>query len=107
MQTYSSRFQGENFIKNLEIVKAINKIAVEKGCTPAQLAIGWVKTRSGTDGFPTIISIPGATTVSRVVENMKDVHVTAEELNKINKILATMPVTGARYPAILENLSFA
>jgi pyridoxine 4-dehydrogenase len=106
-QTYSPRFQGENFVKNLELVKVIDQIAENKGCTPAQLAIGWVRAQSGTKGFSTIIPIPGATTVNRVEENMKDVHVTAEELEEIDKILTTMPVEGARYPPFLEHLSFA
>ena len=100
------RFQGENFLKNLELVKAINKVAEEKGCTPAQFAIGWVKAQSGSAGFPTIIPIPGATTVSRVEENMKDVPVTSAEFNEINKIIATIPVQGGRYPKSLEHLCF-
>src|SRR5438034_1649265 len=38
----SPRFQGENFQKNLDLVKRIREIAAEKGCTPAQLALAWV-----------------------------------------------------------------
>jgi aryl-alcohol dehydrogenase-like predicted oxidoreductase len=34
----SPRFQGENFNKNLELVKKIETFAKEKGCTSAQLA---------------------------------------------------------------------
>lgn len=106
IQKYSPRFQEENFYKNMKLVEAIDKVAEKKGCTPAQLALGWVKVQSGTKGFPTIIPIPGATTVGRVEENMKDVHVTAEELTDIDEILATIPVVGARYPAFVEHLSF-
>lgn len=104
---YSPRFHEDNFHKNMELVQAINKVAEKKRCTPAQLAIGWVKVQSGTEGYPAIIPIPGATTVSRVEENMKDVHLTTEELAGIDKILVTIPVVGARYPPLVEHLNFA
>src|ERR1700731_4252312 len=35
----SPRFQGENFQKNLDLVKRVEQIAAEKGCTPSQLAL--------------------------------------------------------------------
>jgi hypothetical protein len=38
---------------------------------------------------------------------MKDVHVTAEELDEIDGILAKMPVQGPRVPKFLEHLAFA
>src|SRR5205823_2178569 len=38
----SPRFQGENFQKNLDLVKRIEQIAAEKRCTPSQLALAWV-----------------------------------------------------------------
>jgi pyridoxine 4-dehydrogenase len=101
------RFQGENFAKNLKLADAVKEVAAKKGCTVAQLAIGWVKAQSGTPGFPTVIPIPGATTVPRVEENFKDVHVTAEDLKELDAILATFPVKGARYDEHLEALSFA
>jgi len=34
----SPRFQGENFNKNLELVKKIEAIAKEKGCTPSAVS---------------------------------------------------------------------
>jgi pyridoxine 4-dehydrogenase len=106
-QKMGPRFHEENFHKNLELVDAIKKVAEKKGCTPAQLAIGWVKAYSGTKGHPTIIPLPGATTVSRVEENTKDVHVTAEELKELDEILATKPVEGPRMPGFLQHLAWA
>jgi len=35
------RFQGENFRKNLELVKKIEELAAAKRCTPSQLALAW------------------------------------------------------------------
>src|SRR3954452_24539035 len=34
---HNPRFQGENFVKNLELVDRVREIAEEKGATPAQL----------------------------------------------------------------------
>ena len=35
------RFQGENFRRNLELVRRVEAIAIEKGCTASQLALAW------------------------------------------------------------------
>src|SRR5437764_5429789 len=48
------RFQGENFRKNLDVVRRVEEIAKQKGCTPSQLAIAWVLAQ-GAD----IVPIPG------------------------------------------------
>jgi len=50
----SPRFMGENFDKNIELVKKIESIAKDKNCTPAQLALAWVLAQ-GDNIFP----IPG------------------------------------------------
>src|SRR5277367_6218947 len=39
---FSPRFQGENFQKNLDLVKEVEEIARKKGCQPSQLALAWV-----------------------------------------------------------------
>src|SRR3954463_4537713 len=36
---FHPRFTGENFAKNIELVREVEKIAEEKGCTTAQLAL--------------------------------------------------------------------
>jgi pyridoxine 4-dehydrogenase len=98
------RFSPENFGKNLELVNELVKFAKQKNCTPAQLAISWVKSLSKKDGNPEIIPIPGATTVERVVENSKDVALSKEELAEIDSILKSFTVVGGRYggPAALH-----
>ena len=100
------RFQGENLRRNLELVAALNKLAEQKGCKLPVFAINWVKAQSGIRGFPPMIPIPGATTISRVDQNMKTIHFTAEELDNIEDILAAQPVWGGRYPEFLELLNF-
>src|SRR5207245_4380466 len=39
---FSPRFQGENFQKNLDLVRRVEEIAAEKKCKPSQLALAWV-----------------------------------------------------------------
>ena len=36
---FSPRFQGENFDKNLQLLKLVEEIAADKGCKPSQLAL--------------------------------------------------------------------
>ena len=60
----SPRFQGENFQKNLDLVKRVGEIAREKGCTPAQLALAWVLAQ-GDD----IVPIPGTKRRKYLEEN--------------------------------------
>jgi aryl-alcohol dehydrogenase-like predicted oxidoreductase len=38
----SPRFQGENFAKNLELLRRVEELARAKKCTPSQLALAWV-----------------------------------------------------------------
>lgn len=97
MRRRHPRFQPENFGKNLGMVTELEKLAKKKGCTPAQLALAWVKQLSGKKGMPVIIPIPGATTGKRVIENMKDVELNADDLSEIDAILKKSPVIGDRY----------
>ncbi|RYC61555.1 hypothetical protein CHU98_g4652 [Xylaria longipes] len=93
------RFQPENFHKNLELVDELNKLARSKECTPAQLALNWIKQRSKKSGIPPLIPVFGARAPDRVVENTKEVDLTDKDLEEIEKILASFPVAGTRYPA--------
>ena len=105
-QKMGPRFHEEHFYKNMELVETIKKVAEKKGCTPAQLAIGWVRAHSASEGASVIIPLPGATTVDRVQENMKDFQITDDELEEIRGILATFPVQGPRVPKFLEHLAW-
>lgn len=91
------RFNKENFNHNLELVSELHKIANQKGCTPAQLAINWVKQLSKKDGNPEIIPIPGATKEERVLENAKEITFSGDELAEIDSILRRFEVKGDRY----------
>ncbi len=88
------RFQGENFVKNLELVAHIKALAAEKGCTPAQLALAWVLAQ-GEDMLP----IPGTKRVKYLEENAAaaDITLTAHELARIDALLPPGAAAGARY----------
>src|ERR1700690_2362722 len=72
---FSPRFQGENFQKNLDLVRQVEEIANEKGCKPAQLALAWVLAQ-GDD----IVPIPGTKRRKYLEENVAalDVHLTID-----------------------------
>ncbi|KAL2067122.1 hypothetical protein VTL71DRAFT_1546 [Oculimacula yallundae] len=91
------RLQPENFHKNIDLVNKLQSIAEQKGCTPAQLAIAWIRSISKKDGNPEIFPIPGATAEARVLENSKGVTLGAEDLKAINSILSSFTVAGDRF----------
>lgn len=93
------RFQGENFQHNITLANTVIELAEKKGVTSGQFALAWVRALSRRPGMPTIIPIPGATTVDRVNENSKQVELTDEEMAAVDEILDKMEIKGTRYPA--------
>ena len=93
----SPRFQGENFAKNLGLVKSIEELATRKGCTPSQLALAWVLAQ-GED----IVPIPGTKRRKYLEENVGAVAVviTPEELRQIDAIAPQGIAAGTRYPEV-------
>ncbi|WP_276356188.1 aldo/keto reductase [Cohnella caldifontis] len=91
----SPRFQGENFAKNLELVRRIEEIAQEKGCTPSQLALAWLLAQ-GDDIAP----IPGTKRRTLLEENVRaaGVKLTKEETARIEEAAPKGAAVGTRYP---------
>ncbi|PSR90380.1 putative aldo/keto reductase [Coniella lustricola] len=89
-------FRPENFEKNMALVEQVNKLAEKKGCTPAQLAINWTIAQSRRPGMPTIIAIPGCSTVERLEENSKIIDIDDQEMAEIDAILAKFTTAGNR-----------
>ena len=89
------RFQGENFQRNLDLVKRVEEIAGEKKCTPAQLALAWVLAQ-GND----IVPIPGTKRRKYLQENIGalDVELTTKDLAHIDDVAPQKAFAGARYP---------
>jgi len=94
---HSPRFQGENFQKNLDLVRRIEQIAAQKRCTPSQLALAWVLAQ-GED----IVPIPGTKRRKYLEENAAaaDIMLTAEDLRRIDELAPHGVAAGARYPDV-------
>ena len=91
----SPRFQGENFQKNLDLVRRVEEIAKEKGCKPSQLALAWVLAQ-GND----IVPIPGTKRRKYLEENVGTLNVklTVDDLRRIDEVFPTGAAAGLRYP---------
>lgn len=92
---HSPRFQGENFQKNLDLVKKVEEIAARKNCTASQLALAWVMAQ-GDDIFP----IPGTKHIKYLEENAGavNVHLTQDDLKEIDAVFPKHAAAGLRYP---------
>ncbi|CAG8784603.1 10851_t:CDS:2, partial [Gigaspora rosea] len=89
------RYAGENFAKNLELVKEIEKLAKKKGVTSSQLCLAWVLAQG-----ENIVAIPGTKKIKYLEENFQaaNINLTSEELAEIRKIINSIEIVGGRYP---------
>lgn len=89
------RFTEENFARNQKIVTNIDALALEKGCTPSQLALAWVLAQ-GDD----IVPIPGTKRRKYLEENVAavDVRLTKDDLQRISSFAPPGVAAGSRYP---------
>jgi aryl-alcohol dehydrogenase-like predicted oxidoreductase len=91
---FHPRFQGENFAKNIALVREVEAMAKEKGCTTAQLALAWVLAQ-GED----VVPIPGTKRIRYLDENIGalEVQLTGEDLKRLDEILPPGAAAGTRY----------
>jgi len=90
----SPRFESENMRRNNEALAAFKNLAVRVGCTPAQLALAWVLSRS-----PRLVTIPGTKRIKYLQENVAaaDVAIDSAILAEIEEILPEGFAAGDRY----------
>jgi pyridoxine 4-dehydrogenase len=93
------RFQEGAFERNYRVVEGLQKVADRKGCTMAQLAIGWVVKMGERQ---VIVPIPGATTEERVRENTEMVELSEEDMREIEEIVGKVEIVGGRYNKYAE-----
>jgi aryl-alcohol dehydrogenase-like predicted oxidoreductase len=95
------RFQGENFQRNLDLVRRVTDIARDKGCTAGQLALAWVLAQ-GQD----IVPIPGTKRRKYLEENIGalEVMLTVEDLERIDEVAPKDVAAGSRYPEAMMKL---
>jgi aryl-alcohol dehydrogenase-like predicted oxidoreductase len=91
---FHPRFTGENFDRNIALVREIETMAAAKGCTAAQLAIAWVMAQ-GED----IVPIPGTKRRRYLEQNIGalEVRLSREELERLDRILPPGAASGPRY----------
>ncbi|UBV43902.1 aldo/keto reductase [Deinococcus taeanensis] len=92
---HNPRFQGENFQKNLDLVREVRALAADKGCTPSQLALAWVLAQG-----PDLVPIPGTKRVKYLEDNLGalSVQLTPDELARIDAAFPPGAAQGTRYP---------
>ncbi|MEB0204496.1 aldo/keto reductase [Pseudomonas sp. CCC3.1] len=91
---FNPRFQGDNFAKNLLLVKQVQALAADKGVTAGQLALAWVL-HQGDD----LIPIPGTKQRKYLEENVAALEITlsSSELEALTAIFPSSAVSGLRY----------
>lgn len=89
------RFMGDNFQKNLDLVKAVEHLAAQKNCTAAQLALAWVLAQS-----KNIVPIPGTKHIKYLEQNLGalEVKLNPQDLEQLDAIMKG--VQGARYSEV-------
>jgi len=88
------RFQGENFERNIRLVRGLMELADRLRCSAAQLALAWVLIQ-GEDMVP----IPGTTKIKHLEENVKSlaIELTEEELAELAELFPPGAAIGDRY----------
>jgi aryl-alcohol dehydrogenase-like predicted oxidoreductase len=91
---FNPRFAEGNLEANLRIVDALRTLALEKGCTPAQLALAWLLAQ-GDD----VVPIPGTKRAAYLLENLGalDIVLSASELSRIAAHIPAGMAAGERY----------
>ncbi|MGD0236260.1 MAG: aldo/keto reductase [Syntrophorhabdales bacterium] len=95
------RFQGDNFEKNLQLLRCIEQIAADKKCRPGQLALAWVLAQ-GED----IVPVFGTKRRTYLEENLGalDIELTPEDLQRVDDIAPREVAAGPRYMEVMMRL---
>jgi aryl-alcohol dehydrogenase-like predicted oxidoreductase len=90
------RFQGENLVRNLEVVANLAEMAEARGVDLASLAIAWVLAQ-GDDLIPLV----GTSRADHVERNLQalEIALTPGDLAAIDALAPVGSASGERYPA--------
>jgi len=94
IRSHNPRFTPEAIRANRAVVDLLERIAAQKGATPAQIALAWLLAQK-----PWIVPIPGSRKLERLEENIGAVAVelTPEDLSDIKNAMSQIKVVGDRY----------
>ncbi|WP_339416068.1 MULTISPECIES: aldo/keto reductase [unclassified Pseudomonas] len=92
---FNPRFQGENFVKNLQLVQQVQALAADKGVSAGQLALAWVLAQGDY-----LIPIPGTKQRKYLEENAAavSINLSQAELAALEAIFPSEAPAGLRYP---------
>lgn len=90
----SPRFQGDNLVRNLELVEHLRTVAKAKGCAPSQVALAWLMAQ-GDD----VVPIPGSKRRSHIEQNAAATAIilSANDLRELETVVARGTASGGRY----------
>ena len=99
LRRFLPRFEPENLRANGTIVARLGAIALDKGCSTAQLALAWLVAQG-------VVPIPGSQTRRDFEENAASlsVELTPEDLAAIDAIAPPGAFAGTRFPPALMHL---
>ena len=94
IRAHNPRFTPEAIKANQAVIDLLERIAAQKGATPAQIALAWLLAQK-----PWIVPIPGSRKLERLDENNGAVNIklTANDLSQINNAMSRIKVVGDRY----------
>jgi aryl-alcohol dehydrogenase-like predicted oxidoreductase len=94
IRSRNPRFTPEAIRANRVVVELLERIAAQKGATPAQIALAWLLAQK-----PWIVPIPGSRKIERLEENIgaANIKLTSEDLNDIKDAMSKITVVGDRY----------
>jgi aryl-alcohol dehydrogenase-like predicted oxidoreductase len=94
------RFDSENYARNLQLLKRIEKVAEQENCTLTQLALAWLLGRG-----EHVVAIPGTTSLCHMEENFSaaDITLSGNAFDQLDRIINQNTVIGPRYNAATQS----
>lgn len=93
------RFVEPQLSHNLKLLDRFRAVAAQAGCTPAQLALGWVLAQRDD-----IVPIPGTRSIAHLEEDVAAAHLVldAETIAAVDAIFTPGAVAGPRYSPAMQ-----
>lgn len=94
------RFAAENYAANLRLLDAYAQIALEVGCTTAQLSLAWLLAKGDH-----IIPIPGTSQLGHLEEDLAavDVLLNTQVISRMDALINQSTVIAQRYNAVTQS----
>ena len=102
IRSRSPRYTPEARKANRVVIDLLDRIAAQKGATPAQIALAWLLAQK-----PWIVPIPGSRKLERLDENIGAlaIELTPDDLREIDNAISKITVQGDRYPESLKKMT--